>query len=365
MNNCIIYNSQLKKYNKYKLIELLDSKQKIVDKNKSIKNYNVNNILIYSIQDILNLINQYPKNSRLNNSIEMEMLHNIKEPLIKLNNMIGMESVKKNIIYQILYYIQGFHKMTTNYNRESRERSENNDYLHTIIYGPPGTGKTEIARLIGDIFRKIGILKNDRFRKVTRADLIAGYLGQTAIKTKGVIKDCLGGVLFIDEAYSLGSPDQRDSFSKECIDTLCESLSYYKNDIMVIIAGYKNELNTCFFNYNKGLESRFTWSYKTEEYTPNQLKKIFKKMIIESGWKHNLKITDKWFDKHKNDFKSFGRDMEQLFAKTKICHSNRVFGMSCENRGIINDKDINLGFELFLDNKKDETCEKYNETMYI
>ncbi|NBR98478.1 MAG: AAA family ATPase, partial [Betaproteobacteria bacterium] len=113
-----------------------------------------------------------------------------------------------------------------------------------------GTGKTEIAKIIGQIFSKLGILKKGTFRKVTRSDLIAGYLGQTAIKTNDVINDCLGGVLFIDEAYSLGNSEKKDSFSKECIDTLCEALSNHKDNFMVIIAGYENELKECFFNYN-------------------------------------------------------------------------------------------------------------------
>jgi stage V sporulation protein K len=93
----------------------------------------------------------------------------------------------------------------------------------------------------------LGILKNNVFRKVTRNDLVAGYLGQTAIKTKNVIQDCLGGVLFIDEAYAMANSYEDDSFSKECIDTLCEALSDHKNNLMVIIAGYENELNNSFF----------------------------------------------------------------------------------------------------------------------
>ena len=88
--------------------------------------------------------------------------------------------------------------------------------MHTCIYGPPGTGKTEIAKIMGKIFSSLGILKNNYFKKVTRADLIAGYLGQTAIKTRDVIKDALGGVLFIDEAYALGNKEKRDMYRKIC-----------------------------------------------------------------------------------------------------------------------------------------------------
>ena len=120
------------------------------------------------------------------------------------------------------------------------------------IRDSPGTGKTEIAKIMGELFSNLGILKNKKFKKVTRSDLIAGYLGQTALKTRDVIKESLGGVLFIDEAYALGNQEKRDSFAKECIDTLCEALSDHKDNLMVIIAGYENDLNKCFFSYNKG-----------------------------------------------------------------------------------------------------------------
>ena len=89
----------------------------------------------------------------------------------------------------------------------------NQDYKHTIIYGSPGTGKTEIAELMGKMYSKIGILENQIFRKVNRSDLVGGYLGQTALKTRDVVKECLGGCLFIDEVYSLGGDD---SYSQEC-----------------------------------------------------------------------------------------------------------------------------------------------------
>ena len=234
--------------------------------------------------------------------------------------------------------------------------------MHTVIYGPPGTGKTEVAKIIGRIFSKLGILNKGTFRKVTRSDLIAGYLGQTAIKTKEVINECLGGVLFIDEAYALGNSEKKDSFSKECIDTLCEALSDHKDNIMVIIAGYEKELKTCFFNYNDGLESRFTWRFKTDEYTGEELKEIFLKKVKEAGWKlaENTDIKDEWFKNNKDYFKYYGRDMETLFAKTKICHSRRVFLKSKEHKTKITMEDIENGFKLYLENgevksRKDNT----------
>ena len=122
---------------------------------------------------------------------------------------------------------------------------------------------------------KIDNLENDNFITATRSDLVAKYLGQTADKTQKVIDSALGGVLFIDEAYSLGNQEQRDSFSKECIDTINENLTEKKTDFICIIAGYKDEIESCFFSYNSGLERRFPVRFTIEEYKPEELYLIF------------------------------------------------------------------------------------------
>ena len=303
----------------------------------------------------------------------MKILHKIKEPLTNLNNMIGMKNLKENIVDQILFYIQNLHKPkieTVTVPASVLESS--GDFMHTVIYGPPGTGKTEIAKIIGQIFAKIGVLNKGTFKKVTRSDLIAGFLGQTAIKTRDVIKECLGGVLFIDEAYALGSSDKRDSFSKECIDTLCEALSDNKDNLMVIIAGYETELNECFFNNNQGLNSRFTWRFKTDKYTAEDLYHIFMKKVKNAGWEiitSDNKVNVKWFEKNKASFKFYGRDMETLFAKVKIAHSRRVFCLDETFKRKINLKDLDKGYEIFLkndtDSKQDENMRQVISSMYM
>ena len=304
---------------------------------------NINiDVEINTITDLLDLINKYNIEPHLQYNINMESLHKIKEPLIELNNMIGMKELKTNIVEQIIYFIQELH-------------NNSDDFMHTVIYGPPGTGKTEIAKILGKIFSKIGILSKDTFKKVTRSDLIAGYVGQTALKTRDVIKEALGGVLFIDEAYSLGNSEKKDSYSKECIDTLCEALSNYKHDLMVIIAGYENELNECFFNYNQGLESRFVWRFKTDEYTGKDLYNIFIKKIEAIGWsicENDKNITSIWFEKNIESFKHYGRDIESLLAKTKIAHSKRVFCKDKINKKKIILEDLENGMKLFLKNKE-------------
>jgi len=227
------------------------------------------------------------------------------------------------------------------------------DYMHTVLYGPPGTGKTEVAKILGNIFCNLGILTSNTFKKVTRSDLVAGYLGQTAIKTREVIESAIGGVLFIDEAYALGNTEKRDSFSKECIDTLCEALSDHKHELMVIIAGYEKELNDCFFSYNEGLSSRFTWRYKIENYDSSELRKIFEKIVKDNGWTFKFDrdaVKDEWFKERQQYFKYFGRDIEVFFTKTKIAHARRVFYLPVKDRRTLIMDDLDAGFELFTAN---------------
>ena len=318
---------------------------------------------INSINDLLTLIDKYKIEPTIKYNINMQTLHNIKEPLIELNNMIGMKELKNNIMDQILYFVQELNK----------NKDNSGDFMHTVIYGPPGTGKTEIAKIMGKIYSKIGILDKGTFRKVTRADLVSGYLGQTALKTRDVIKDCLGGVLFIDEAYALGNNEKKDSFSKECIDTLCEALSDHKHNLMVIIAGYEAELKECFFKYNQGLDSRFTWRFNTDEYKADDLYKIFLKKVNDIGWllSEDSKINVEWFKKNMDYFKFFGRDMETLLAKTKIAHSKRVFCKPEIEKKKLNMVDLNKGFELYLKNddvknrKESDNFQKSIQYIYV
>ena len=118
-----------------------------------------------------------------------------------------------------------------------------------------------------------------------RSDLIGQYLGETSIKTQSLIDKCEGGILFIDEAYSLGNDEQRDSFSKECLDTINLNLSENKKKFICIIAGYKESLNNSFFAYNEGLRRRFPFIYNIENYNYKELEKIFYKMINDINWK--------------------------------------------------------------------------------
>jgi len=291
---------------------------------------------IESIDDLLKIIEENEYNEETEYNIDLLALNRIKDELQQLNSMIGLEDFKGQILNQLLYFIQNLHI------------GIESDYMHSVLYGPPGTGKTEIATILGKMYSKIGILKNNVFKKVNRSDLVAGYLGQTAIKTAKVIDECLGGCLFIDEAYSLANNYEGDSFTRECIDTLCESLSKHKGELMVIIAGYKEELKATFFCANRGLESRFIWRFYLEKYDFKELYQIFNKKVRENNW--NLQNNDcellVWFKNHSTHFKHFGRDIEQLFSYVKISHGRRIYGKK-EQKKLITIDDVNNGFKQF------------------
>lgn len=356
-------------------------------------------VSVDSIEDLLGIINKHPYDETAEYNIDLKALHSIKEELNQLHNMVGMASLKCSILDQLLYFIQELHinpkpavpalpsiverlakeldhkrdqdfcKLEGCSCKQEDEKkpgpllSSSSDFKHTVLLGPPGTGKTEVAKIIGNMYSKIGVLKKNTFRKVTRSDLVAGYLGQTAIKTKAVINSCLGGVLFIDEAYSLASNHEADSFSKECIDTLCEALSDHKDDLMVIIAGYEEELNGTFFQVNKGLDSRFIWRFKIDKYNASELMAIFKKKIVEAAWSIDDDNT-KWFEKNYKEFHNYGRDMELLFIYVKMMHSRRIYGKPAEMRKKINLEDLNRGYDLFMKNKKQVKRSKALDGMY-
>lgn len=319
------------------------------------KHYVSIDVKVETLHDLITIIDNNPYKDDTEYNIDLKSIHNIRTELIDLDNMIGLTNLKKCILDQLIYFIQNLHI------------GNDGDFKHTVLYGPPGTGKTEIAKTIGKMYSKLGILKNNIFMKVTRADLIAGYLGQTAIKTQKVIEKCLGGVLFIDEAYSLANTEDKDSFSKECIDTICEALSSHKDNLMVIIAGYENELNSTFFRANQGLDSRFIWRFHMDPYNSKELKDIFLKKIQKNNWEMERieDFNEKWFDKKKEKFGNYGRDMEILFTYTKIAHSSRIFGKSVDLKKRISLEDLDNGYEMFLKHSKKKENKEFLRDLYV
>lgn len=281
----------------------------------------------------------------LYNNTDLYKLYCITKHLQDLDNLIGMQLLKKDIVYQILYYLQ-------NYN-------DYNDLMHTVIMGSPGCGKTELSKILGNIYVNLSFLSKRHLTFAKRSDLIGEYLGQTAVKTQKLLESAKGGCLIIDEAYSLGNSDKKDSYSKECIDVINQFLTENKDDFICIIIGYEKDLNSCFFSHNAGLERRFPWKYKIEPYVPKEIYKIYKNQVHQEKWHlaHNA-LDSKFFEEHIELFTNFGGDTEVLFTKCKMAHIKRVFGKKNIKRKTLTIDDIKLGFEMFVkhkDIKKKET----------
>jgi AAA+ superfamily predicted ATPase len=271
---------------------------------------------IKTIEDIIKLDKLwiYIKHNTL-----LQRLYYLIPALIKLNNMVGLTKIKDDVFKKIIYHIQN---------------PTNTDYLHTVITGSPGVGKTEFAKIYADIFVKLRILKSNTFIEIKRDDLVGEYLGHTSIKTKQLLESGMNGVIFLDEAYSLGNPEKRDSFSKEAIDMINQYLSERKNDFMFIIAGYDEELENCLFAYNKGMKRRFHTYYYIEGYKPPELKEIFIRKINNSNYK--LTVTDENINNFfKNDFPFYGGDIEKLVNEIKQVHALRTFNNNINNKDII------------------------------
>ena len=230
------------------------------------------------------------------------------------------------------------------------------------------THNTTLATILGQIYSKLDILKGNIFKKVTRDDFVAGYVGQTALKTKALLKSCVNGVLFIDEVYSFGAKmNDYDSFSKEAVDTLNEFLSENKNNFCCIIAGYEEDVKKYFFNINKGLERRFQWVHRIESYNSKELSEILVKMVKKKEW--DIIITEKTLIKIIEDniklFNGLAGDMENLFNKSKLEHAKRVFGLDQRHKFVLLKEDIENAIENLKKNKLFLKEDKFPSNLYI
>jgi stage V sporulation protein K len=189
-----------------------------------------------------------------------------------LDQLIGLEKVKR-----LAYEIYSFYWI--NQQREQLGLKREPHVLHMVFHGNPGTGKTTVARMFGQMFQELGILQKGHLIEVERADLVGEYVGHTAQKTREQVKKALGGILFIDEAYSLARGGEKD-FGKEAIDTLVKAMEDYKDEFILILAGYTEEMHH-FLKANPGLPSRFPIQLEFADYTVTQLLDIADVMYAE------------------------------------------------------------------------------------
>ena len=253
---------------------------------------------------------------------EAEPAPSLEELLAELDSLCGLERVKKDV------------KSLTNLVKVRKLRQEAGlpvppMSLHLVFMGNPGTGKTTVARLLAKIYHAIGVLSKGQLVEVDRSGLVAGFVGQTALKTGEVIQKALGGVLFIDEAYALANQDSPNDFGREAIETLLKGMEDHRADLIVIVAGY-TELMGKFINSNPGLESRFNKYFYFDDYKGDQLMEIFLSMCKKHGYTLDGETAafakegfQTLYDERDENFGN-ARDVRNLFERAVSRQSDRV-----------------------------------------
>lgn len=244
--------------------------------------------------------------------------------MAELNSLIGLAGVKQEVLASI-------NLLKINNMRKEKGLPELQTSRHMVFTGQPGTGKTTVARIMAKIYKALGVVSKGHLVETDRSGMVAGYVGQTALKTAQVIKKAKGGVLFVDEAYALSSEDGSNDFGKEAIDTLVKGMEDYRDDLVVIVAGYTNEMKE-FIDMNPGLRSRFNKYINFDNYAADEMLEIFKgqcekaQFILDEGAQSKALA---YFENHQGN-EQFGnaRGVRNYFDRVVTAQATRILTMS-------------------------------------
>ena len=247
----------------------------------------------------------------------------MKDLLAELDGYIGLQTVKEEV--HNLINMASVYQLRRQHDLPTTDMS-----LHLVFTGNPGTGKTMMARMMARIYRSLDILSRGQLVEVDRSGLVAGYVGQTAIKTQKVIEKAMGGVLFIDEAYALNGKSEND-FGQEAIDTILKAMEDHRDDLVVIVAGY-TDLMDRFIHSNPGLESRFNRFLLFEDYTPDEMLDIFKMQCKKGCYQLSDGVEElvrDYITEENGDPETFGnaRGVRNIFEHILVAQNNRLAAM--------------------------------------
>ena len=246
----------------------------------------------------------------------------MKDLLAELDGYIGLQTVKEEV--HNLINMASVYQLRRQHDLPTTDMS-----LHMVFTGNPGTGKTMMARMMARIYRSLDILSKGQLVEVDRSGLVAGYVGQTAIKTQKVIQKAIGGVLFIDEAYALNGKSEND-FGQEAIDTILKAMEDHRDDLVVIVAGY-TDLMDRFIHSNPGLESRFNRFLLFDDYTTDEMVEIFrmqcKKGCYQLTEEAQPLIRDYIAEESADDSFGNARGVRNLFEHVLVAQNNRLATM--------------------------------------